>query len=170
MSVFTIRVTDTNGITAEKEFDLSVVSGPFWDDFAWDPANEIPGDPPGTSNYNWPPDANGEFDLEISQGADPARISGEGLSLAGELTYTGPAVNVNVHVVVPVGVTGVQSARVTLSHNFVDIIDGDISAPGTYDFPVTVPESVAIFCRLQTLVFLETSINADEYACDVTLE
>lgn len=168
MSAFTVRATDANGQESTKQFALTVVASDFWDDMDWQqPPNQIHGNPIGNSSFDYPP-TNGVFSLGVTQPMDAGWTQPEFIGVTGTQTYTGAETNVNVHIVVSVA-AGILSIRVTMHRDFVALLDEFIPGAGTYDFPVTIPASVAAFINFNFNLDTDSSAVASNIQATVTL-
>lgn len=169
---FPIEITITNGTeVCHRDFVLTVEGPTFCDDMVWGAPVITPSAPvAGTGSATA---SECEFHLEATAPGFPDSAAGnQVVDITGQQFYTGPAINMNLHLVVS-GASGNlanSSIEIRLDGNpLLLIFAPDLETNGTYDYPFTIPISVAADFTVHPLMIANGSAGPVAGVWDGTL-
>lgn len=161
ISAFTIAVTDGSN-TCSRDYTLEVIAPTFCANLVWGAPGITPSAPvAGTGSANA---SECVFHLEATAPGFPDSSAGnQVVQIDAQQFYTGAAINLNLHLIVSgaSGNLGNSDILITLDGNPLVIIPtADLETNGTYDYPFTIPISVAADFIVQTLMVANGSSGA----------
>lgn len=164
---FVVSVQDSNA-QCLQDYVLTVTAPTFCTDLVWAAPVIIPSTPAAGTGSATALECT--FHVEATVPAFPAATTNQVVQIDGQQFYTGPAINLNLHLVISgmTGNMGNSDIEIQLDGNpLVSITNEDVD--GTYDYLFTVPISVAANFTIQCLMIANSGAGAAGGVWDGTI-